>query len=93
MKLGIVSDLHCNIAGLTRALAREFGPRLEPMLETDDFLVIGVNTVMPRWHQQGLVSRRQVRRVANRLGPSVMARGSNRRTARKSFRCSSRTPR
>jgi 3',5'-cyclic AMP phosphodiesterase CpdA len=44
-----------------------FGPRLEPMLETDDFLVIGVNTTRPSRHKNGEVSPEQVHRVARQL--------------------------
>lgn len=46
---------------------REFGPELEPVLETPDMLVIGVNTTMPRWHKDGRVSPAQIERVAERL--------------------------
>lgn len=46
---------------------RMFGPRLEPMLETDDFLVIGVNTTRPSRHKNGEVSLEQVHRVARQL--------------------------
>lgn len=44
-----------------------FGPRLEPMLDTDDFLVIGVNTTRPARHKNGEVSPEQVHRVARQL--------------------------
>jgi 3',5'-cyclic AMP phosphodiesterase CpdA len=46
---------------------REFGPRLEPLLETDDFLVIGVNTTRASRHKNGEVSPQQVHRVAKLL--------------------------
>jgi len=46
---------------------RDFGPELEPVRETADMLVIGVNTTMPRWHKDGRVSLSQVERVAKRL--------------------------
>ncbi len=46
---------------------REFGPELEPVLETPDMLVIGVNTTMPRWHKDGRASPAQIERVAVRL--------------------------
>ncbi|MGQ0802212.1 MAG: metallophosphoesterase family protein [Pseudomarimonas sp.] len=45
----------------------EFGPDLEPVRETPDLLVIGVNTTVPRWHKDGRVSAVQVERVAARL--------------------------
>jgi 3',5'-cyclic AMP phosphodiesterase CpdA len=44
-----------------------FGPRLEPLLDTDDFLVIGVNTTRPARHKNGEVSLEQVHRVARQL--------------------------
>ena len=46
---------------------REFGPHLEPLVESEQMLVIGVNTTMPRWHKDGRVSTEQVERVAQRL--------------------------
>lgn len=44
-----------------------FGPRLDPTLETDDFLVIGVNTTRASRHTNGEVSLEQVHRVATQL--------------------------
>jgi 3',5'-cyclic AMP phosphodiesterase CpdA len=44
-----------------------FGPRLEPTLETDDFLVIGVNTTRATRHKNGEVSAEQVQRVGRQL--------------------------
>ena len=44
-----------------------FGPRLEPVLNTDDFLVIGVNTTRAARHKNGEVSTEQVERVAREL--------------------------
>lgn len=44
-----------------------FGPKLDPTLETDDFLVIGVNTTRVSRHKNGEVSEEQVRRVAAQL--------------------------
>jgi 3',5'-cyclic AMP phosphodiesterase CpdA len=44
-----------------------FGPRLEPMLQTDDFLVVGVNTTRASLHKDGEVSPDQVQRVARQL--------------------------
>lgn len=44
-----------------------FGPRLDPSLETDDFLVIGVNTTRASRHKNGEVSAEQVQRVAGQL--------------------------
>jgi 3',5'-cyclic AMP phosphodiesterase CpdA len=57
-------------ARLFRPYARylaEFGPSLEPVLETDAFLVVGVNTTRPFLHKDGAVSPEQAARVANRL--------------------------
>lgn len=50
-----------------RNYLREFGPDLEPVLDTAGMLIIGVNTTMPRWHTDGRVSPAQVERVAARL--------------------------
>lgn len=47
--------------------SRTFGAELEPVHDAAGLLVIGVNTVMPIWHQQGFVSARQVERVCARL--------------------------
>ena len=44
-----------------------FGPKLDPILETDDFLVIGVNTTRVSRHKNGEVSEEQVHRVAAQL--------------------------
>jgi 3',5'-cyclic AMP phosphodiesterase CpdA len=49
---------------------RAFGPDLEPIHDDDRLLVIGVNTVMPIWHQQGAVSTRQTERVCRLLRQS-----------------------
>lgn len=46
---------------------RAFGRDLEPELDLPDLLVVGVNTTRPHRHKDGEVSRRQVRRVAERL--------------------------
>lgn len=55
---------------LVRPYARyiaAFGPRLDPVLDTDGFLVVGVNTTRPERHKNGEVSREQVARVAAQL--------------------------
>jgi 3',5'-cyclic AMP phosphodiesterase CpdA len=44
-----------------------FGPRLDPVLDLDDFLVIGVNTTRPKRHKDGEVSQDQIDRVARLL--------------------------
>ena len=46
---------------------KAFGPRLEPTVETDDFLVIGVNTTRAARHKNGEVSADQVQHVARQL--------------------------
>ena len=53
-----------------------FGPELEPSLETDDLLLLAVNTT--RWwrHEDGQLSAAQVERVARRL---ALARPAQRR--------------
>lgn len=44
-----------------------FGPALEPVFETGELLVLGVNTTRARRHKNGEVSAQQVQRVAERL--------------------------
>lgn len=44
-----------------------FGNDLEPVLEIDDAVIVGVNTTRPRRHKDGEVSRRQIERVSQRL--------------------------
>jgi 3',5'-cyclic AMP phosphodiesterase CpdA len=44
-----------------------FGPELEPVLERDDLLLIGVNTTRPWRHKHGEVSAAQIAAVAQRL--------------------------
>lgn len=46
---------------------RCFGDDLEPVYESTELLVIGVNTTRPRRHKDGEVSAAQVERVAARL--------------------------
>jgi 3',5'-cyclic AMP phosphodiesterase CpdA len=45
----------------------KFGPRLEPVLDLDDFLVIGVNTTRAARHKDGEVSLEQIDRVERQL--------------------------
>lgn len=47
--------------------ARAFGAELEPCLEAEDMLVLGVNTTRAHRHKHGEVSAEQVERVARRL--------------------------
>ena len=46
---------------------RAFGQDLEPFFESEDVLVIGVNTTRPRRHKDGELSPAQIDRVAERL--------------------------
>jgi 3',5'-cyclic AMP phosphodiesterase CpdA len=46
---------------------RAFGADLEPELESEDLLLLGVNTTRPTRHKDGVVSARQVNRVVERL--------------------------
>lgn len=58
------------VARLLRPYAnhqRYFGPSLEPVLDRDGLLVIGVNTTRPWRHKDGAVSEAQIARVAARL--------------------------
>jgi 3',5'-cyclic AMP phosphodiesterase CpdA len=49
------------------AYARVFGRELEPEYESDDLLVVGVNTTRVYRHRHGQVSARQIERIARRL--------------------------
>jgi len=44
-----------------------FGDELEPQIDLDDLLLIGVNTTRADRHKDGEVSRRQIKRTAERL--------------------------
>lgn len=46
---------------------RWFGSDLEPTYESEEFLVIGVNSTRPARHKDGEVSARQIARVRNQL--------------------------
>lgn len=50
-------------AGFTRV----FGAELEPEWQSDEFLVLGVNTTRPKRHKDGEVSSEQIQRIAQRL--------------------------
>ncbi len=60
-----------NLAGRLFApyanFVREFGAELEPVYESEEWLVIALNTTRPRMHKNGEVSWPQVERVAQRL--------------------------
>jgi 3',5'-cyclic AMP phosphodiesterase CpdA len=49
------------------AYMEAFGKDLEPELEFEDALVIGVNTTRPERHKDGEVSKEQIERVVQRL--------------------------
>ena len=53
---------------------QHFGDDLEPVFENEQMLVIGLNTTHPRRHKDGVVTARQVERVARRLGKATRAR-------------------
>lgn len=50
-----------------RNYAREFGSDLEPVLETDQLLVVSVNSTKPARHKNGEVTDKQIARVTARL--------------------------
>lgn len=50
-----------------RNYAREFGQELEPVLETEQLLVVCVNSTKPARHKNGEVTAAQIARVAQRL--------------------------
>ena len=52
---------------------RAFGHDLEPSFESDALLVLSVNTTRPYLHERGVVSARQVDRVAQRLHGATAA--------------------
>ena len=60
-------DLFARLLRPYARYARAFGADLEPAFESDDFLVIGVNTTRASRHKQGEVSAEQVARVSGRL--------------------------
>tara|TARA_R110000764_G_scaffold71545_3_gene147320 strand:- start:499 stop:1305 length:807 start_codon:yes stop_codon:yes gene_type:complete len=50
-----------------RNYAREFGSDLEPVLDSEQLLVVGVNSTKPARHKNGEVTQAQIQRVAERL--------------------------
>ena len=60
-------DLFARLLQPYARYARAFGPELEPAFESDDFLVLGVNTTRATRHKQGEISAGQVARVCGRL--------------------------
>ena len=61
--LNVAARMFAPYAGFERA----FGADLEPEWQSDDFLVICVNTTRPSRHKDGEVSREQIARVSQRL--------------------------
>ncbi len=57
-----------------RNYRRHFGEELEPCFESDELLVIGLNTTHPRRHKDGKVSSQQIARVVERLRASDPAK-------------------
>jgi 3',5'-cyclic AMP phosphodiesterase CpdA len=51
--------------------SREFGNELEPVFESDQLLVLAVNTTRPYRHIDGEVSSQQIERVAQRLAQAT----------------------
>ncbi|KUM44326.1 metallophosphoesterase family protein [Pseudomonas sp. EpS/L25] len=54
---------------------RHFGDDLEPSFESDELLLVGLNTTAPQRHKDGAVSPEQIERVAERLrraGPAKL---------------------
>jgi 3',5'-cyclic AMP phosphodiesterase CpdA len=49
----------------------DFGPDLDPCIELDDVLIVGVNTTVWNWHKDGRVSDEQIAHVAARLARST----------------------
>ena len=60
-------NLALRLADPYRRWRATFGATLEPIHDDDALLVIGVNTVRPRWHKDGAVSPAQIARVTRRL--------------------------
>ena len=60
-------DLFTRIVDPYRGYTRAFGAALEPAYESDDLLVLGVNTTRAHRHKHGEVSAGQIERVARRL--------------------------
>ncbi len=60
-------NLALRLADPYRRWRATFGATLEPIHDDDALLVIGVNTVRPRWHKDGAVSPAQIATVTRRL--------------------------
>ncbi len=60
-------NLFARIVDPFGAFRRAFGDNLEPAFENGDVLAVGVNTVRPSRHKNGVVSGEQIDRVCRRL--------------------------
>ncbi|HMN75441.1 MAG TPA: metallophosphoesterase [Burkholderiaceae bacterium] len=60
-------NLAARVARPYAGFQRAFGDDLEPAFETDDMLILTLNTTRPYLHEAGAVSRGQIERVARRL--------------------------
>jgi len=60
-------NLFARIVDPFGAFRRAFGDNLEPAFENGDVLAVGVNTVRPSRHKNGVVSDEQIERVCRRL--------------------------
>ncbi|MDO8909781.1 MAG: metallophosphoesterase [Pseudohongiella sp.] len=60
-------NLFARLSNPYRNYRRYFGDELEPEFETDQVLVIGVNSTRPGRHKNGELSDEQIERVARRL--------------------------
>lgn len=64
-------NLAARVARPYEGFRRVFGRDLEPEFESDDLLVLTLNTTRAYLHEKGAVSPRQVERVARRLGRAL----------------------
>src|SRR5690606_32134883 len=60
-------NLYARLFSPYRNYRRAFGETLEPVLENERLLVLGVNSTTPRRHKDGEVSAAQIERVRARL--------------------------
>lgn len=66
-------NLAARLAWPYAGFRRAFGPELEPVFETADVLVLGLNTTRPWRHVDGVLSAAQIDRVAQRVARSPAA--------------------
>ncbi|TXK64314.1 metallophosphoesterase family protein [Alkalisalibacterium limincola] len=60
-------DVFTRVVAPYRHYRESFGNDLEPVLDTPDLLVIGVNCTRPWRHKHGEISKAQIRRISDRL--------------------------